>query len=148
MAKSIPLTPPSAYRQRVVAPEFLKANEHLIRFQIDQILQQAQRNASTTAVEWAEEIVKLQKAGKLPSVTENLVAAAEIGVACTEVESTMAGFNDSETPYLIHACMAMISYSDNPAETVIQAAAIDGAYYIERMKTPAEVLAESFTKSI
>ncbi len=148
MSEHIPLSPPVAYRQRVVAPEFLKSNEVLIRVHIDTILRMAQGIQNSAIGEWAEQLLLLQNSGKLPAVSENLFAATSIGVAVAKHESLLPDFQENSTLYISHACMAMLAYSDNPAELVIQSAAIDGGYYIQRASINSDALAESFSKGL
>lgn len=148
MTGAIPLSPPSAFRQRVVAPEFLKRNEALIRVHIDTILRLAQGLELSAASEWSEQLMRLQNIGKLPAINENLVAATSIGIAVAKHEKSLPDFQENSTQYISHACMAMLAYSDNPAELVIQSAAIDGGYYLLRTSSNAEALAESFSKGL
>ena len=148
MASHIPLSPPAAYRQRVVAPEFLKKNEALIRVHIDTILRIAQGIEISAVGEWSEQLMRLQNSGKLPAVSENLVAATSIGVAVAKHEKSLPDYQENLTLYISHACMAMLAYSDNPAELVIQSAAIDGGYYLQRTSSNSDALAESFSKGL
>jgi hypothetical protein len=148
MAGHIPLSPPAAYRQRVVAPEFLKNNEALIRVHIDTILRMAQGIEISAIGEWSEQLMRLQNSGKLPAVSENLIAATSIGVAVARHEKSLPDFQENSTLYISHACMAMLAYSDNPAELVIQSAAIDGGYYLQRTSSNSDALAESFSKGL
>jgi hypothetical protein len=148
MVNNIPLSPPAAFRQRVVAPEFLKKNQALIRVHIDTILRIAQGLNYSSSVEWSEQLIKLQKAGKLPAIDENLVSATSIGIAVAKHETSLADFDLNSTLYISHVCMAMLSYSDNPAELVVQSAAIDGGYYIQRTSSSSDALAESFSKGL
>jgi len=148
MANLIPLSPPAAYRQRVVAPEFLKNNEALIRVHIDTILRIAQGLDLSAASEWSEHIMRLQNSGKLPLISENIVAATSIGIAVAKHEKSLPDYKEGSTLYISHACMAMLAYSENQAELVIQSAAIDGGYYMQRTSINSDALADSFTKGL
>jgi hypothetical protein len=148
MTINMPLSPPAAFRQRVVAPEFLQKNEALIRVHIDTILRIANGLNYSSASEWSEQLIKLQKAGKLPAINENLVAATSIGIAVAKHEASLPDFDLNSTLYISHACMAMLAYSENPAELVVQSAAIDGGYYIQRTSSNSEALAESFSRGL
>ena len=92
--------------------------------------------------------MRLQNSGKLPAVSENLVAATSIGVAVAKHEKSLPDYQENLTLYISHACMAMLAYSDNPAELVIQSAAIDGGYYLQRTSSNSDALAESFSKGL
>jgi hypothetical protein len=148
MDKRIPFSPPSGYRQRVVAPEFFKQNDVLIRANIESILRIAQGLEISMAREWSEQIIRLQTAGKLPSISENLIEATSIGMAVAKHEKSLPGFQENTTLYISHACMAILAYSENQAELIIQSAAIDGGYFLQRTSSNAEALAESFSKGL
>lgn len=141
----IPLSPPSPFRQRVVAPIFFQDQSVELNRLSDECLSIARQSDgfSPYATSWTEQLIKLQKLGKLPQGADGLILYAELGVACAKVEQDGSGFVENRTTYFVHACLAMFAFDEDKSRQMLQSLAIDGSYYLVRSKLSADAVGES-----
>ena len=140
------LSPPHPFRQRVLDPNSYLASLSMYSSHIDNILALAQSKddgRSGVAIAWAEQIVILQKLGKLPPVEDDLVSAAQVGIAVAEYEKRQPNFGEGQTTAEMHGCLAILAMDDNRYLSILRSFTLDGAYYLTRMSLEAEFLARS-----
>ena len=140
------LSPPHPFRQRVLDPNSNLASLSMYSSHIDNILALAQSKddgRSGVAIAWAEQIVILQKLGKLPPVEDDLVSAAQVGIAVAEYEKRQPNFGEGQTTAEMHGCLAILAMDDNRYLSILRSFTLDGAYYLTRMSLEAEFLARS-----
>ncbi len=151
MNNAVPrLSPPHPFRQRVLDPNFYLENMPMFSSHIDNILALAQSKddgRSGAAVAWAEQIVILQKSGKLPPVEDDLVSAAQVGIAVADYEKSQPNYGEGQTTAEIHGCLAILAMDDNRYLSILRSFTLDGAYYLTRMSLEAEFLGKSVLKS-
>lgn len=145
-----PLSPPHPFRQRVLDPNSYLENMPIYSSHIDNILALAQggdNGSSGAAIAWAEQIVILQKLGKLPPIEDDLVSAAQVGIAVAEYEKRQPNYGEGETTEEIHGCLAILAMDENRYLSILRSLTLDGAYYLTRMNLEAEFLAKSVLNS-
>jgi len=130
----IDLVPPVPFRTRVVDAQFYSDNESIIQVLLDEVAKKAQAATvpSKISLDWADELIELQKKNKLPVADANILAWSHFGVICAEFEKNTFKQIDSKTTYIIHCIMAAFALHRDPIETMIQSIAIDGGYYLAR----------------
>ena len=149
-ARTRTLTPPHPYRQRVIDPAFYLENRGTITTEINEILNIAQdlnEGRSPLALAWAEQVVVLQKKKLLPEVSDDLISAAQIGIAVAIHEEKQLDTKDSETSYKYHAILAILAMEDDKNIAFVRSLLLDGGYYLYRTKLSPDALGESTANS-
>ena len=143
--KSVPLSPPTRFRARVIAPRTAARHDMVGEAVFDAILSYSNSLSANRAIHtWAQEILRLQESRYLPPASLSLVtSAAAFGLAAARLEREWGWEHTDHTAELTHDAMAIASYDNDDAEWLIRAVAIDGAYYIERTGHSATALAAS-----
>ena len=140
------LTPPHPFRQRVIDPDFYLENRSNISIKVAQIVNIAQDlngGRAPLALAWTEQIVILQNKKLLPEVTDDLISAAQIGIAVAIHEEKQLDTKNEEITYEYHAILAILEMDDNKSIAFVRSLLIDGSYYLYRTKLSPEALGES-----
>lgn len=141
----VPLAPPTLLRTRVFSPEEMLRVEDIADATFTAVTRRAEafRNAPTVTA-WSHELLQLQEAGRLPAGSRDLIkTSASFGLAAADLEQAWGWCSSGSTAELIHIVLAVMAFEVDDAEHLIQAIAIDGAYYIARSGTSSSTLASS-----
>ena len=144
--KNRKLTPPHPFRQRVVDPDFYMRNAENLTTKIREIVRLAEdldRGRSLIAMAWAEQVVVLQKKKLLPKVSDDLVSAAQVGIALAIHEEKQLNTKEGETTYEYHSILAILAMEDDKNIALVRSLLLDGGYYLYRTKLSPEGLGES-----